>query len=591
MHPHDERVPPPAPADIIDLSEEPSDDDPPQDSGKRKRSQSQEASRPRRLRLPSVVVLSPLDPEYLTPPNTDFAELLRYLESALVEPHVPGYALYALGIRDTARRSTRQLLRPRQIAEHFADHLQLFVPAAVLAKIHKVVDLVAACIWGRLPHRPIYLPGRPQTSSDFIRVSESVALSAIVDIGIQLADMLWGQHTPYSVQVGREDLFEPGFDDPPTLYLGEAGLGDNEICSICRQVKSYSVLRCSTAPRFRITLNGSGFASSSDQLSTSPVSGELGKAFASRSHDGVTSSSPANYQRESEMPSLSSLGAKKKSPRYDRRIGSITNTGLGTSSSFMLCMKGSTHFILGIAKGLPVGVNYQNSTFALGDYERDVTQKSCSAPPPFGATTLGNPLLSLPSTVWTSLPRMASTSPPSPLASPERKPVPESTLVARRRASAKFRQRNIDNERAKARERMARRRAHRRADPVLREEDRARAQETNRAYREKNSDRLAEYDRNRRALAYTKKYGLNAYVEREAQRRQLAQAAAEEQYLDELEQRAEREAEERRRGKTKERARGKKGLHQELAEEDEEREAIGRGDCQLSPFVYGTTEY
>ncbi|KAJ7051249.1 hypothetical protein C8F01DRAFT_1176380 [Mycena amicta] len=115
--------------------------------------------------------------------------------------------------------------------------------------------------------------------------------------------------------------------------------------------------------------------------------------------------------------------------------------------------------------------------------------------------------------------------------------------------------------------RLATRRAQRRADPVLREQDRVRVQAANRAYRAKHADRLVEYDRHRRAAAYAKKYGLDAFVQREAERRSLMEEAAEEEYLRQLEKRLQ---------DTEGRRRQKQDMQRELAEEDEERQAVVR---------------
>ncbi|KAJ7051248.1 hypothetical protein C8F01DRAFT_1176377 [Mycena amicta] len=237
------------PPTLIDLSMDSSDDEvdgaTSADLKRRRDNTDDPPGRGQPWRDPSVSLLSPLDPDELTPPQcaySDFPHLVTFLESSLVEPHTPGYALYALGIRDAVRQSPHHLLRPRKTEDHFNDYIHLVLPRHVLLEVYKVVDLVAACIWGRLRFRSSNRPVRLPTPSDLIPVSESVALRALVKISIHVADMQWGQHTPYAVHAVREDIYEQGFDHAPTLQLGDAGLGDDQICGICRHVKSYSVL-------------------------------------------------------------------------------------------------------------------------------------------------------------------------------------------------------------------------------------------------------------------------------------------------------------------------------------------------------------
>ncbi|KAJ7437309.1 hypothetical protein B0H11DRAFT_2255535 [Mycena galericulata] len=70
-------------------------------------------------------------------------------------------------------------------------------------------------------------------------------------------------------------------------------------------------------------------------------------------------------------------------------------------------------------------------------------------------------------------------------------PRPESTKVSRRRASAKYRERNADELREKARERMAKVRQRNSEDVSLADAARARAREDSKKYREKHADALA----------------------------------------------------------------------------------------------------
>ncbi|KAJ7435095.1 hypothetical protein B0H11DRAFT_2257584 [Mycena galericulata] len=64
-------------------------------------------------------------------------------------------------------------------------------------------------------------------------------------------------------------------------------------------------------------------------------------------------------------------------------------------------------------------------------------------------------------------------------------------MAARRRTSAQYRERNEEELKAQARERMARRRAQLKKDPVLAEDARARAREASQRFRQKHSKDLA----------------------------------------------------------------------------------------------------
>ncbi|KAJ7484054.1 hypothetical protein B0H11DRAFT_1914534 [Mycena galericulata] len=94
-------------------------------------------------------------------------------------------------------------------------------------------------------------------------------------------------------------------------------------------------------------------------------------------------------------------------------------------------------------------------------------------------------------------------------------PRPESTKVSRRRASAKYRERNADELREKARERMAKVRQRNSEDVSLADAARARAREDSKKYREKHADALAHRKRIMRMDAFEKKHGHHAWAERQ----------------------------------------------------------------------------
>ncbi|KAJ7225377.1 hypothetical protein GGX14DRAFT_556181 [Mycena pura] len=107
-------------------------------------------------------------------------------------------------------------------------------------------------------------------------------------------------------------------------------------------------------------------------------------------------------------------------------------------------------------------------------------------------------------------------------------PRPASTIVARRRASARYRKKNEDELREKARERM--RRELLKADEALWEDARRRAREASRKYRQQNASNLAFRQREARQIAYQKTYGFDALVARQTrihERRLAAQDKAE----------------------------------------------------------------
>ncbi|KAJ7825525.1 hypothetical protein B0H13DRAFT_2374919 [Mycena leptocephala] len=89
-----------------------------------------------------------------------------------------------------------------------------------------------------------------------------------------------------------------------------------------------------------------------------------------------------------------------------------------------------------------------------------------------------------------------------------------STTITRRRASAKYRARNEEELREKARERMARLRARRQVEPDLVEKARSSARAASRKYREKHAACLAHRQRILRMEAYERKHGHRAWLQR-----------------------------------------------------------------------------
>ncbi|KAJ7895836.1 hypothetical protein B0H13DRAFT_2338609 [Mycena leptocephala] len=111
-------------------------------------------------------------------------------------------------------------------------------------------------------------------------------------------------------------------------------------------------------------------------------------------------------------------------------------------------------------------------------------------------------------------------------------------MAARRQASARYRQKNLEEERDKARERMARHRERMRetANSDLTEGFRARARAASRTFREKHAKNLAHRQRIIRMEAYGKKHGHHAWLERH---QLLEQRCAEAQEREEDRQREE----------------------------------------------------
>ncbi|KAJ7650547.1 hypothetical protein FB45DRAFT_1017945 [Roridomyces roridus] len=118
------------------------------------------------------------------------------------------------------------------------------------------------------------------------------------------------------------------------------------------------------------------------------------------------------------------------------------------------------------------------------------------------------------------------------------------TKLARRRASTKYRQNNLEDLREKARGRMERLRERIAQEPEMLEVQRARAREASRKYRASHADVLAHRQRIRRMSAFEKKHGHKAWADRceklEAQRREAVEEEEMRKYAEEF-QRRERE--------------------------------------------------
>ncbi|KAJ7822555.1 hypothetical protein B0H14DRAFT_3470685 [Mycena olivaceomarginata] len=101
------------------------------------------------------------------------------------------------------------------------------------------------------------------------------------------------------------------------------------------------------------------------------------------------------------------------------------------------------------------------------------------------------------------------------------------TMAARRQTSARYRQRNLEEEREKARECMARHRQKIQDDEDLAREFRARACEASKTYRHRNAAMLAHRQRIIRMEAFNKKHGHRAWLERCTQLEERRAAAQE----------------------------------------------------------------
>ncbi|KAJ7617992.1 hypothetical protein FB45DRAFT_933077 [Roridomyces roridus] len=125
---------------------------------------------------------------------------------------------------------------------------------------------------------------------------------------------------------------------------------------------------------------------------------------------------------------------------------------------------------------------------------------------------------------------------------------PATTMLARRRASAKYRENNVEELREKARERMQRLRDNRKATQEGLEAQQAHDREASRKYRLSHAAALAHKQRIRRMDAFEKKHGHKAWVARAdklAEQRRIA-TEEEEWCMYEIElRRREREREER----------------------------------------------
>ncbi|KAJ7875566.1 hypothetical protein B0H14DRAFT_2568713 [Mycena olivaceomarginata] len=111
------------------------------------------------------------------------------------------------------------------------------------------------------------------------------------------------------------------------------------------------------------------------------------------------------------------------------------------------------------------------------------------------------------------------------------KPLSAATMAARRQASARYRQKNLDEEQDKARERMAKLRQRVNKDESLAEEFYTRTRKASRTFRQRHADTLAHRQRIIRMEAYGKKHGHRAWLER---RQQLEARRAEAQELEEF---------------------------------------------------------
>ncbi|KAJ7811811.1 hypothetical protein B0H14DRAFT_3479429 [Mycena olivaceomarginata] len=105
------------------------------------------------------------------------------------------------------------------------------------------------------------------------------------------------------------------------------------------------------------------------------------------------------------------------------------------------------------------------------------------------------------------------------------------TMAARRQASARYREKNLDEERDKARERMARHRERVMDQAELAEDFRARAREASRRYREKNGKALAHRQRVIRMSTYETRHGRHAWLKHQ---NELEQRRAEAEEAEEL---------------------------------------------------------
>ncbi|KAJ7349991.1 hypothetical protein DFH08DRAFT_958924 [Mycena albidolilacea] len=107
-------------------------------------------------------------------------------------------------------------------------------------------------------------------------------------------------------------------------------------------------------------------------------------------------------------------------------------------------------------------------------------------------------------------------------------------MAARRQASARYRERNLEEEREKGRERMARHREKIMERAELAQEFRARARDASRRFHQKNGPNLAHRQRIICLEAYSKKHGPWAWIERQRQLEERRAEAQEQAELQEL---------------------------------------------------------
>ncbi|KAJ7767063.1 hypothetical protein B0H14DRAFT_2633125 [Mycena olivaceomarginata] len=114
------------------------------------------------------------------------------------------------------------------------------------------------------------------------------------------------------------------------------------------------------------------------------------------------------------------------------------------------------------------------------------------------------------------------------------KPLSAATMAARHQASARYRQKNLDEERDKARERMAKLRQRVNKDESLAEEFRARAREASRTFRQRHADTLAHRQRIIRMEYCSGPMARSTGIERGWNGQQLEARRAEAQELEEF---------------------------------------------------------
>ncbi|KAJ7074438.1 hypothetical protein C8F01DRAFT_1242678 [Mycena amicta] len=86
--------------------------------------------------------------------------------------------------------------------------------------------------------------------------------------------------------------------------------------------------------------------------------------------------------------------------------------------------------------------------------------------------------------------------------------------IAQRRAASKYREKNVDELREKARQRMARLRARVAADKTLAGEAQERAREASAKYRRGHAEEVSTRAKQKRERLWCRKHGADAYVAR-----------------------------------------------------------------------------